>query len=89
MPKVTVPPPYRGPTGGEGVIVVDGATVSECLDAVEARYPGFRQQVLSRDGRTHKFVKLFVNGEQIEPDALDTAVGQDDEVEVLAAIAGG
>jgi len=36
-------------------------------------------------------VKLFLNGEPLGrgPEALDTAVSKDDEIEVLAAIAGG
>lgn len=89
MPTVNVPPPYRGPTQGEAAIPVEGSTVGECLQAVEARYPGFGPQVLAADGRVHRFVKLFVNGEQIEPAALDTAVSDGDEVEILAAIAGG
>jgi len=89
VPTVFVPPPYRGPTHGEGTIRVQGASVLECLEAVEARYPGFREHVLSTDGTPHKFVRLFVNGEPIEPGALDTPVADGDEVEVLAAIAGG
>jgi len=89
VPTVSVPPPYRGPTRGEGTIRVEGASVLECLEAVEARYPGFREHVLAADGTPHEFVRLFVNGEQIEPGALDTPVAENDEVGVLAAIAGG
>ena len=65
---------------------VTGATVRECLDAVEARYPGFRAQVLDDAGQVHRFVRLFVNG---EPAGLDQPVEGPDSVEVLAAIAGG
>ena len=89
MPTVHVPPPYRGPTGGEAKVLVEGSTLRECLEAVEARYPGFLGQVLDAAGRQHRFVKLFVNGEPAARDALSTAVAQNDDVEVLAAIAGG
>jgi molybdopterin converting factor small subunit len=86
MPVVLIPPPYRGPTGGRDAVEVSGATVRECIEAVEAAHPGFAAQVFAPDGGPHKFVKLFVNGEQSPPEA---PVGAGDEVEVLAAIAGG
>jgi molybdopterin converting factor small subunit len=89
MPKVIVPPPYRGPTGGQGEVVVQGATVRDCLEEVERRFAGFLPQVVAADGSIHRFVRLFRNGERLEGAALDAPVDGDDEVEILAAIAGG
>jgi molybdopterin converting factor small subunit len=86
MPKVLIPPPYRGPTGGREAVEVDGDTVRACIDAVEAAHPGFASQVFDASGAPHKFVKLFVNGDQAPPEA---AVADGDRVEVIAAIAGG
>jgi len=86
MPSVHIPPPYRGPTAGQAEIAVEGATVRQCLEAVEARHPGFGEQVLDGSGQVHRFVRLFVNG---EPAELDAPVKEADRVEVLAAIAGG
>jgi molybdopterin synthase sulfur carrier subunit len=89
MPTVLVPPPYRGPTRGEAQVDVAAGTVLDCIEAVEARFPGFRTQVLDADGKVHKFVRLFVNGNRVEPASLDRALSDNDKVEVLAAIAGG
>ena len=89
MPQVVVPPPYRGPTAGEAEIRVDAATVRECIDAVEARFPGFRAQVLDGRGAPHRFVSLFVNGDEIDRDQLDAPLDPSDRLEILAAIAGG
>jgi molybdopterin converting factor small subunit len=89
MPCVIVPPPYRGPTRGQQRIEVEGATVRECLEAVEHRFPGFVEQVLDGDDRVHRFVSLFVNGEEIGREALDRPLAGADQVEILAAIAGG
>ena len=86
MPIVLIPPPYRGPTGGRERIEVTATTVRACIDAVEAAHPGFAPQVFDATGEPHKFVKLFINGDQAPP---DTEVAEGDEVEVLAAIAGG
>jgi len=89
MPQVKVPPPYRGPTQGEAVIEVEGKTVRACVRAVEARYPGFEGQVFDPEGNFHRFVRLFVNGDEVARDDADASVGPGDEVEILAAIAGG
>ena len=89
MPQVVVPPPYRGPTLGQERIEAAGATVGECLEAVGKRFPGFHELIFDAAGRVHKFVKLFVNGDETPRTALDKPVGRSDEVEILAAIAGG
>ncbi len=89
MPVVQVPTAYRGPTRGEDEILVSGSTVLACLEAVEEKYPGFLPQVIDADGAVHRFVKLFINGEQLGDGALEAEVDEHDRVEVLAAIAGG
>ena len=89
MPIVVVPPPYRGPTGGAGEIRVDAESVRECIDAVEARHPGFRAQILDDRGAVHRFVSLFVNGDEIARERLDARLAGDDRLEIIAAIAGG
>ncbi len=89
MPSVIIPPPYRGPTLGEGEIPVSASTVRECLQAVESRYPGFGELVFAADGGLPRYVKLFLNGEVLDPGDLDHGVSEGDAVEVLAAIAGG
>ncbi len=89
MPKVAVPPRYRGPTSGLGLIEVDADTVRSCIEAVEAEHPGFRELVLDGDGNLRRFVRLFVNGEELDRDAIDAPVADADHVQVLAAAAGG
>jgi molybdopterin synthase sulfur carrier subunit len=89
MPSVRIPPPYRGPTLGAAEIDVDGGTVGSALDAVERKYPGFLAQVLDDDGNVHRFVKLFKNGEHLVRDQLRTSLTAGDDLEIIAAIAGG
>ena len=45
MPHVHIPSRYRVPTKGEGRIEVDAGTVRACIEAVEARYPGFQELI--------------------------------------------
>jgi molybdopterin converting factor small subunit len=89
LPHVKVPPPYQGPTQGQARIEVPGDSVGACLDALSKRYAGLGELLFDGGGNVHKFVTLFVNGEVIDRKALDTPVADTDDVEILAAIAGG
>ncbi len=90
MPKVCVPGPYQGPTKGLKEILVEGRTIRECLDAVEAAYPGFAPYIY--DGgpdQLQGFTKIFHNGDPVPAEGLDAAVAASDEIQVMTAIAGG
>ena len=89
MPSVKIPPPYQGPTAGRDRVEVAGGSVRECLEAVGKAYPGFREQIFDASGNVHRFVSLFINGDEIPRSQVDAAVEASDEVEILAAIAGG
>ena len=89
MPVVVIPTAYRGPTKGNAEIVVSANDVLGCLRAVEEKHPGFLAQVIDAEGVVHRFVKLFVNQEHIDPQALETTLEASDRLEILAAIAGG
>jgi molybdopterin converting factor small subunit len=77
------------PTKGQDRIEVEAGTVRECIEAVEARYPGFQELVVDPRGELRRFVRLLLNGDELPRDALDTPVGDDDRVRILAALAGG
>jgi hypothetical protein len=89
MPIVSVPVAYRGPTQGEGRIRVEGSTVRQCLDAVEALHPGFAELIYDGKGEVYHFLKLFVNDEPVLPGEVEREVNGDDEVTILASVGGG
>ena len=91
MPIIQIPTIYRGHTRRESSISVEGGTLGACLAAAEAEYPGFRELVVDPEGRTHKFNKVFLDGELLErdPSILDMPVAANAQIEVMAAIAGG
>ena len=71
------------------MIAVAAAPVRSCVEAVEAQHPGFRELVLDGNGELRRFVRLFVNGDALDRDAVDAAVADSDRIQVLAAAAGG
>jgi hypothetical protein len=89
LPIVVIPPPYQGPTRAMGRVEVEAGDVRAVLDEMERRFPGFRPQVVTPDGAVHRFVKLFVNGELLGRADLERKLEADDELEIVAAIAGG
>ena len=92
MAVVLIPVIFRGPTHGEAKVDTKMDTIGACFDAVEERFPGLRELVIdSATGEIHRFVQVTLNGEMLErtPEILATPVSATDEIEVIAAIAGG
>jgi molybdopterin converting factor small subunit len=63
--------------------------VRECIEAVDALYPGFGELVFAADGKVRLYATVFVNGDKLDRVAGDTEVAEDDRIEILAAVAGG
>jgi MoaD family protein len=74
---------------GAKVVEGRGGTVSELLSNLDARYPGFKQQIM-QDGELHRFVNIYLNDEDIRYlDRLDTQLKDGDTISILPALAGG
>lgn len=87
---VRIPTVFRKFTANEAVVTVDGGTIAELLDQIEARHPGFKEQLMSEDGQLHRFVNIYVNDEDARYlDKLDTKVSEGDTVSLLPSVAGG
>ena len=83
---------FRGPTHGEAKVETSVGTIGACFDAVEEKFPGLRELVIDPEsGGIHRFVKVTLNGVLLDRASaiLDTPVSATDEIEVIAAIAGG
>ena len=92
MPKIIIPTVFQGPTRGESDFDVEGDSIVACIDAIEAMHPGIKDFVIDpASGAVHKFVKVTLNGELIDRGAatLAKSLTATDEIEVIAAIAGG
>lgn len=89
MSTVRIPPVLRENVNGQRTVSATGATVAEVLDDLFAAYPALRDRV-TQDGELSHFVNVYVNDRDVRyRDGLDTAVGPDDTVILLPAMAGG
>lgn len=87
---VRVPPVFRTMTGGNSQVQVDGGTVGDLLDALEAAHPGFKEKLLDADGNLVRYVNLFVDDDDVRfMDGLATAVPEGGTLSIMQAVAGG
>ena len=90
MSTVWIPQVLRSAVGGVKQIDLEGGNVRELVDALIARHPSLRDQLLTPEGDLNRFVNVYVNGQDVRYlQGLDTTVEARDEVRLLPAMAGG
>lgn len=90
MSVVFIPSVLRANVGGAKSVEIDGASIRGVVDALVARHPALKGQLLTEEGDLNRFVNVYVNGQDVRYLAgLDTPVAPDDEVRLLPAMAGG
>ncbi len=90
MTAVRIPPVLRAQAGNQKKVEVTGTTVGEALESLLEQFPGLREQVFTEDGTLNRFVNVYVNGRDVRYEQeLATPVGENDEVILLPAMAGG
>jgi molybdopterin converting factor small subunit len=88
--EIKLPTVLRAQADGQATVAVDGATVGEVFNALVARYPSLRANLLGDDGGLHKFVNVYKDDDDIRYlDGLDTKVDDGDVLSILPAVAGG
>lgn len=78
--------PLKQQAGNVAEHPVDGATVLELLEGLEAANPEIAGWILNERGEIRRHINVFVNGERGD---AQTAVAAGDRVDVLPAISGG
>jgi sulfur-carrier protein len=87
---VWIPHVLRSAVGGQKQVELEGGTVRELVDALVAKYPSLKQQLVAENGDLNRFVNVYVNGQDVRYlDGLATPVEARDEVRLLPAMAGG
>jgi sulfur-carrier protein len=88
--NVRIPTTLRPLAGGQSEVAVEGQTVGEVLEALDAAHPGFADRLLDEEGNLRKFVNVFVADDDVRfMDGLGTAVPDGETVAIIPAVAGG
>ncbi len=87
---VRIPTTLRPMAGGSSQVQVEGATLADVIDNLDAAHPGFRDRLLDEAGALRKFVNIFVADDDVRYlDGLATAVPAGETVSIIPAVAGG
>jgi len=87
---VRVPPVFRTMTAGQSQVSVEGTTVQEVLDSLEAAHPGFTAKLFDDEGKLVRYVNVFVDDDDVRfLDGLGTPVPDGVTVSIMQAVAGG
>jgi molybdopterin synthase sulfur carrier subunit len=71
-------------------VKVEGADLGAAIDALDSRYPGFKDRLLDDKGQLRQFVNVYLNDEDVRLGAgLDAKVSEKDEISIVPAVAGG
>ena len=90
MPQFRIPGPLRRLSDGEMTVVVEGTDLSSAIDALDKRYPGFKDRLLDQNGELRQFVNVYLNDEDVRlGPGLKAKVSDNDEISIVPAVAGG
>ena len=90
MTAVRLPPVLRQHAGDAKQVEASGSTLGQVVAQLVEKHPGLREQLLTADGQLHRFVNVYLNGQDVRYlSGLETPVGERDTVIVLPAMAGG
>ena len=87
MPVVGIPSLLRELTAGKNLLTVEGHTVREVVDNLDARYPGIKERLCDGE-RLRPTISVVVDGET-SARKLRHSLDEASEVHFVVAISGG
>jgi molybdopterin synthase sulfur carrier subunit len=71
-------------------VEVAATDLGSAIDALDARYPGFKDRLLDEKGDLRQFVNVYLNDEDVRlGSGLKAKVAEKDEISIVPAVAGG
>jgi sulfur-carrier protein len=90
MPQFRIPGPLRRLSEGQITVLVEATDLGSAIEALDARYPGFRDRLLDDKGELRQFVNVYLNDEDVRlGSGLKAKVAEKDEISIVPAVAGG
>jgi molybdopterin converting factor small subunit len=89
MATVRLAPVLRSSAGGSKQVSAQGSDLGEVLSDLYQRYPALKEQI-QPDQELSRFINVYVNDQDVRfLQGLQTAVGPNDTIILLPAMAGG
>src|SRR5206468_1171237 len=65
MAQFRIPGPLRRLSDGQVTVPVEASDLASAIEALDARYPGFRDRLLDENGQLRQFVNVYLNDEDV------------------------
>ena len=88
MAIVFIPSLMRDLTGGVDKVTVEGATLRQVINALEAAYPGMKERLMDAEGRIQEGLAVAIDGETTHLGLIEP-VKETSEIHFIPAIGGG
>ena len=88
MPTVWVPTLPKKLTNGIQTVEIEGQSVRDIIESLDATYPGMKSRLCDEDGTIRTEIAVAVDG-QIVTTGIRTRVSEYSEVHFLPALSGG
>jgi molybdopterin converting factor small subunit len=86
---IGLPAPWRRDVRGQSAVELEPAeTLEDALDQLVAREPALKERVFASPGRLRPDVSVYVNGQYVPPDRLETELADGAHVLLLHVAAG-
>ena len=90
MAQFRIPGPLRRLSEGQTTVDVEATDLGTAIEALDSRYPGFKDRLLDESGELRQFVNVYLNDEDVRlGSGLNAKVGAKDEISIVPAVAGG
>ena len=89
--KVLIPSTLRTLTNNQTTVNLEtSGSVADCLNDLDAAYPGIGERLRDEGGEIRRFVNIYVNGDDVRfLEGTATALKPGDELSIVPAMAGG
>ena len=87
--KIEIPSYLQPFTNGSEVVEVKGSTVGECLNRLIELFAVMNKMLITKKGKLHGYVGIYINGEDAYPNELAKPVKDGDKIQILYIIGGG
>ena len=88
MAVVWIPSLLQILTLGADKVTIEGATLRQVINGLDARYPGIKGKILDEEGRMQPGIAVAIDG-TTQHLGLIEPVGEDSEIHFIPSIGGG
>lgn len=90
MAKIIIPTPLRKYTDQNRTFDTEQENLSDAIRQFIDEYPEVKENLLDEDGNIRSYIKLYIGDEEVDPNKNGgIELGEDTEVSIVPAIAGG